>query len=131
MPASRPVSLLALLAAGDTTIGNGLSTTDPITLFEADGILDADFAGDYTTIPSGVLLLSTDDSTICSGLSTDDPVSLYENDATILVDSFSFPTNPGNAISIERVDIATGDVTTNWRASTCGTGSSPGQGTCP
>ncbi|MDP2305414.1 MAG: lamin tail domain-containing protein [Pseudomonadota bacterium] len=94
-------------------------------------VLDADYDVDYATIPSGTLLLTTDDATLCSGLATDDPIYLYESNATSLVDSFTFPRNPGNAISAERVDVTLGDVESNWQSSTCSGGSSPGQGACP
>jgi len=105
----------------DTTLGAG----------EYAIILDADYAGDYSTIPSDALVLTTDDSTIGSGLATNDPIYIYESNAISLVDSFTWPDNPGNAISMERQDVNTGDVETNWAASACTTGSSPGEGSCP
>ena len=46
--------------------------------------------------------------TIGSGLASD-PIYIFEDNAISLVDSFSYPDNPGNAVSIERQDIATGD----------------------
>ncbi len=94
-------------------------------------ILDAQYAGDYSTIPSTALLLTTDDNTIGSGLSTSDPVYLLEDNGVSEVDSFTFPWDPGNGTSIERVDITVGDEADNWQASPCSTGSSPGQGSCP
>jgi hypothetical protein len=93
-------------------------------------ILDQEYAGEYT-IPSGALLLTTDDTTVCSGLATTDPVYLYESDVATLVDSFSFPSNPGNGVSIERIDPVGEDISTNWDDSVCSTGSSPGQLSCP
>jgi hypothetical protein len=93
-------------------------------------ILDADYAGQYT-IPAGALILTADDSTLGSGLATNDPVSLYEGDGVAIVDSFSFPTDPGNGKAIERVSLSAGDVSTNWTTSTCSAGSSPGGATCP
>lgn len=94
-------------------------------------VLDANYAGDYSTLPSGALLLTTDDSNIGSGLSTDDPIYLYESDGLTAVDQFTHPWDPGNAVSIERIDISAADSATNWRKSLCSSGSSPGQGTCP
>lgn len=94
-------------------------------------ILDANYAGDYSSIPGDAVLLTADDSSIGSGLSTNDPVSLYEADGASLIDTYSFPTDPGNGKSIEKVSIAAGDVESNWVKSTCSSGSSPGQGTCP
>ncbi len=103
--------------------------SDPTdTVLDAGGyalILDAGYAGEYT-IPSGTLLLTTDDNAICSGLATSDPIELYDSDGVTLIDSFSFPGDPGNGVSIDRVDTGIGDVESNWAASDCGTGSSPG-----
>lgn len=117
--------------AVDTILG----FSDPFDTVLAAGqyaiILDADYAGDYSTIPSDALILTTDDSTIGSGLATSDPVYIFEDNAISLVDSFSYPENPGNAVSVERQDVNTGDVETNWDASVCSSGSSPGEGTCP
>ena len=93
-------------------------------------ILDSNYAGEYT-IPADALLLTADDSTLGSGLSTDDMVALYEAGGTALIDSFSFPTNPGNGTSIEKVDLGGGDMSSNWAASTCSAGSSPGSSSCP
>lgn len=114
-------TLLGFVDPFDTILGAG----------EYAIILDADYAGDYSTIPSDALILTTDDSTIGSGLATSDPVYLFEDNAISLVDSFSFPENPGNAISIERQDVDTGDIESNWADSVCSSGSSPGQGSCP
>ena len=94
-------------------------------------ILDSNYAGDYGTLPSGALLLTTDDSNIGSGLSTDDPLYLYESDGLTAVDQFTHPWDPGNAISVERIEVSAEDSATNWRKSLCSSGTSPGQGTCP
>ncbi len=93
-------------------------------------ILDSNYAGEYT-LPSGALWLTADDTNIGSGLATNDPISFYESDGVALIDTFSFPTDPGNGTSIVRVDLATGDVSTNWTSSSCSSGSSPGGSTCP
>ncbi len=92
-------------------------------------ILDADYASEYT-IPAGTLLLVTDDSTIGSGLATNDPVYLYESNAVSFIDSYSFPFDAGNGISVEKVDVAAGDTVENWAASECDDGSSPGSTHC-
>ncbi|MCB9743389.1 MAG: lamin tail domain-containing protein [Alphaproteobacteria bacterium] len=91
-------------------------------------ILDAEYAGEYTDIPSSTLLLTTDDTTIGSGLATSDPVSLFEGDAATMIDTFSYPTNPGNGVSVERVDLAVGDESGNWAASGCT--ATPGYANC-
>ena len=113
----------------DTIIGYSTYSDTLLAPGQYAVILDADYAGEYT-LPKGALLLRTDDSTIGSGLATSDPVYIYESDAATLVDSFTFPENPGNAVSIERVDLSTGDIESNWEASSCTSGSSPGQAGC-
>jgi len=92
-------------------------------------ILDSGYAGEYT-IPSGTLLLVTDDATVGSGLATNDPVYLYEDNAVSFIDSYTFPFDAGNGYSVEKVDIPTGDTSSNWAASDCADGSSPGATHC-
>ena len=95
-------------------------------------IIDQDYDGDYAKIiDTSALLLTTDDSTLGSGLSTSDEVYLYESDASTFVDSFTYPWDPGNGVSIEKVTIGSGDVESNWQESPCTAGASPGQGSCP
>ena len=86
--------------------------------------------GEYD-IPADALWLTTDDTTIGSGLATTDEISLYEDDAASLVSTFMSPWNPGNAISDEIIDLTGGDTSSNWQASACDSGSSPGQSDCP
>ena len=93
-------------------------------------IFDPNTTGEYS-VSGDTLLLTVDDSTVGSGLSTNDPVSFYEADGVSLIDTCSFPFDPGNGVSVERLDLLVGDVTTNWSASTCATGSSPGAANCP
>ncbi len=90
-------------------------------------ILDAEYANDYGSL-AGVVLLTTDDTTIGSGLATTDPIRLRAATGTRTVDSFSFPFNPGNGISVEKIDLVVGDVPQNWIASPCN--SSPGAVNC-
>lgn len=90
-------------------------------------IVDAEYAGQYD-IPAGVPLLRTPDTTIGSGLSTNDPVTLRAPTGAKVLASFSFPFNPGNGVSAERVDIFVGDVPQNWVASPCH--ASPGAENC-
>ena len=92
-------------------------------------ILDSDYAGQYS-IPSDALVLTADDSTLGSGLSTDDAITLYESGGTALIDGYSFPSNPGNGISSEKIDLASGDGSSSWADSTCSGGSSPGAASC-
>ena len=132
---SSDIDLLYWVVYDGDAVDTILGFSDPYdTVLPAGGyaiILDSDYNGDYaSTLASSALVLTTDDGAIGSGLSTSDEIYLYDADVA-LVDSFTSPSNPGNAISIERVDINTGDVPSNWADSTCSTGSSPGQGTCP
>ena len=90
-------------------------------------ILDAGYAGQYT-IPAGVVTVTVDDATLGSGLATNDQVALYEADGYSLIDSFSFPTNPGNGVSVERIDLTADDIAANWTASPCDL--SPGAVNC-
>jgi hypothetical protein len=91
-------------------------------------ILDADYAYQYT-IPGGTLLLTTDDRAIGSGLAISDPVYLFEPDASTLIDSYTFPSDPGNGYSVEKDDPLGGDALDNWKASAC-VGGSPGEAGC-
>ncbi len=90
-------------------------------------ILDREYANDYS-LPGGVVLLTTDDTTIGSGLSTNDPIFLRAATGSALVDSYSFPFNAGNGISVEKIDLVVGDVPQNWIASPCN--GSPGGLNC-
>ncbi len=104
--------------ATDTVLGAG----------EYAVILDSSYAGQYT-IPAGALLLTTDDAAIASGLALDDTLTLFEPDGVTIVDTFSWPFNAGDGNSIERVDLAVGDVASNWVAGSCGP--TPGATNCP
>jgi hypothetical protein len=105
------------LSSGTTIVGPG----------EYAVILDVGYAGQYT-IPAGVTTVTVDDSTLGSGLATSDEVALYEADGYSVIDTFGFPFNPGNGVSIERVDLAIADIEANWEASPCD--ASPGAVNC-
>ncbi len=93
-------------------------------------IVDAEYAGEYT-IDSDVVLVTTEDTTLGNSLSVSDQVRLYEYDGIHVIDSFIYPSNPGNAISVERLAMGGSlDSDTNWEASTCASGSSPGLINC-
>ncbi|MDP2310807.1 MAG: lamin tail domain-containing protein [Pseudomonadota bacterium] len=115
--------------AVDTIFGYGDIYNTVLGPGEYAVILDSNYAGEYS-IPGDALVLTADDSTIGSGLSTDDSFYLYESGGTALIDGYSFPTNPGNGTSVQKVDLAGGDTSSNWSASTCSSGSSPGSATC-
>lgn len=127
-----PVDVEGLLITdGDATdriTGFGGGTT----VIPAGGygvILDAEYAGEYA-IPSAAILLTTTDTTIGSGLAIDDPIRLLESNGVEVIDTFRFPFNPGNGISAERIDVRAFDSASNWTASTCASGSSPGEDNC-
>lgn len=76
------------------------------------------------------MLLTTDDLTLGSGLSTDDPVTILQPGGTTVVATYGFPFNPGDGVSVERIDLDGADAPENWVASTCPSGSSPGASNC-
>ncbi|MDP6945511.1 MAG: lamin tail domain-containing protein, partial [Myxococcota bacterium] len=94
---------------GDTVIGPG----------EFAVILDQDYTTNTYYFPAGTLKLTVGNATIGNGLTTSDGITLYESDGVTLVSSFSFPFNPGNAKSVEKVTLTGGDVQANWATSAC------------
>ena len=93
-------------------------------------ILDADYTGVYS-VPSTALLLTTDDAALASGLAVDDPIYLYEANGYSLIDSCTVALDAGNGVSVVRLDTGVGDTASNWTSSSCATGSSPGEQSCP
>jgi len=91
-------------------------------------VLDPEYVGGYA-IASEAVWLAPGNSTLGNGLQTTDPISLLAADGVTVISSCSFPGNPGNGISLERLGDA-GDVASNWTASTCAAGSSPGGPNC-
>jgi len=130
---SAAVNLAGLvLSDGDST--DGLIGWDGGDTVLAPGaralVVDPNYAGQYL-VPNGVHMLTTPDATLGNGLANgSDPVTLYDTDGTTVIDSWTFPTDPGNGISIEKVDVATGDIASNWAASTCPEGHSAGRLAC-
>jgi competence ComEA-like helix-hairpin-helix protein len=94
-------------------------------------VLDASYPdpGPYD-IPLSAVLLTTEDAAIGSGLAIDDTVSLLDPDGVTVISTYNHPFNPGNGVSVERVDLAAPDDPTNWVASPCASGSSPGELNC-
>ncbi len=93
-------------------------------------VVDPNYTGQYL-VPADVVLLTTPDSTIGNGLAaSSDPVTLFDTDGTTPIDSYSFPTDPGDGTSMEKVDYALGDVASNWAASTCPINHSGGRLSC-
>ncbi len=89
-------------------------------------VLDAEYAGEYT-IDSSVVLLTTTDTTLGNSLSVSDEITLYDADGENVIDTFLWPTNPGNAISTERLsNNSAWDDADNWEACTDAAGGTPG-----
>ncbi|MBN2496363.1 MAG: lamin tail domain-containing protein [Deltaproteobacteria bacterium] len=120
-----------LLCDGDTTDAIQPYEGSGTTLIPAHGygvILDPEYASDYA-IPGEAILLSPENTALGNSLATTDPVSLLASDGLTVISSYSFPFNPGNGISVER--IGTGpDEAGSWVASPCPSGSSPGADNC-
>jgi len=91
-------------------------------------VIDPEHAGDFAW-PADTVLLVPDDTTLGSGLAVSDPITLRAADGVTLVSTFHHPFNPGNGVSVERVDDR-GDVEGNWVASPCPSGGSPGRANC-
>jgi hypothetical protein len=111
---------LVAFAGGDTVLpGGGYAV-----------IVDPNYESQYL-VPAGTILVTTPDSTIGNGLSNaNDAVTLYDTDGVTVIDSFSWPTDPGDGISVARLDYAVGDIETNWAGSTCSIGYSAGRLNC-
>lgn len=90
-------------------------------------ILDSEYDGTYA-IPEGTVLLTTPDTTIGTGLSNNDEIRLRGPKGAKAIDSYFFPFNAGNGVSVEKIDILVGDVPQNWAASACQ--ASPGASNC-
>lgn len=99
--------LEAFEPGGDTVLGPGAFAV----------VLDQQYE---LSSPLGTaLLLTVDDLSLGNGLSTNDPISILDPSNGAALATFSFPSNPGNGRSIERVTAAAGDVAANWTASPC------------
>jgi hypothetical protein len=93
---------------------------------------DGNYLQPYDFPPSSIIL-TIGNTTLGNGLSTTDPISLFDRD-TLLTDTYgtpsdttdSIPNNPGDGLSMERIDPSLPDQETNWRPSTDPTGSTPG-----
>ena len=84
--------------------------------------------------PPNTIILTVGNTTLGDGLSTLDPISLFDRD-TLLIDTYgtpfdttdTIPLNPGDGISMERIDPALPDLESNWLPSIDPTGSTPGR----
>ena len=127
-----PVELVGLVISdGDSTDAIVPLLGGP-TLVPAGGhavVLDAGYASNYT-IPAGAITVTVDSPTLGNALSTNDPIQLLEDNGYVIIDEWTTPFDPGNGTSVERVDVLTGNVPSNWMASPCSSGSSPGALNC-
>jgi hypothetical protein len=105
-------------------------------------ILDNEYCSPDTTggywqpyaIPDSTLILTTDETTICDGLTTTDPLILYST-VDFCTTSFgtpydsldNFPSDPGDGISWERIDLDLPDEISNWHTSIDTSGCTPGR----
>ncbi|MBI2427148.1 MAG: lamin tail domain-containing protein [Candidatus Kerfeldbacteria bacterium] len=88
-----------VLTIANTTLGNGLTSTDPITLYDASRVIVSTY---------GTPVLSDD-----WHLADDNGLD-------------GIPFDPGNGLSVERVDAALADVESNWVESPAESGATPG-----
>jgi hypothetical protein len=130
---SEPMELAGLVISdgdSDDTIEAYNSGT---TIVPAGGyavVLDPDYATDYPTMPSGAITVTVGDARLGNGLSTNDPIQLLEDNGYVVIDEWTIPFNPGDGVSVERVDVLSGNIVSNWVPSSCASGSSPGEGNC-
>ena len=96
----QPYALAAgalILTSGDTKLGNGLATTDPLTLYDAGGQ-----SRDYVL------------DTFGTPLDADDPLERDDDDLD------GIPFDPGDGRSLERIDPRLPDAESNWAVSPSG-----------
>lgn len=98
-----PAKTLVVTVA-NTTIGNGLTTNDALTVYDSAKVV----ASTYGTPVLTPDWHDADDDT-----------------------KDGIPFDPGNGVSVERKDVSLGDVESNWEASESVTGSTPGASRFP
>ena len=105
-------------------------------------ILDREYTKDDTTggnmqpydFPDSTLILTTDDTTIGDGLANNDPLLLYST-IHACTSSFGtpydtldgFPSDPGDGISWELIDLSVPDSISNWHPCMDSSGGTPGR----
>jgi hypothetical protein len=105
-------------------------------------ILDSEYcsidtSGGYVqpySFPDSTLILTTDESTIGDGITTKDPLIVY-SEVDACTSSFgtpfdtldNFPSDPGDGISWERIDVDLPDEPSNWHPSVDSAGCTPGR----
>ncbi len=131
-PTAAPIDVGEMLFSdGDTTDAILPFPGSDVTVIPAYGygvILDPEYQDDYT-IPGGTVLLAPENTALGNSLATSDPITLLASDGLTAISTYSFPFNPGNGRSVERIGTAPDEVG-NWVASPCASGSSPGAANC-
>ena len=90
-------------------------------------VLDPDYAGQYPLPAEALMLTAASSATLGNGLSVDDPVRLSDPDG-VPVSAYAHPADPGNGVSMERVDA--NDPAATFVPSPCASGASPGEPNC-
>ncbi|HEC78971.1 MAG TPA: hypothetical protein ENI34_07510 [candidate division WOR-3 bacterium] len=105
-------------------------------------ILDREYTSDTTTggyvqpydFPDSLLVVTTANTTIGNGIQNSDPLIVFSNAAgcttsfgTPYDSSDFFPSDPGDGISWERIDLSLPDEVSNWHPSLDSSGATPGR----
>lgn len=77
-------------------------------------ILDPDHDGVAPPVADGARRFTVENGTLGDGLTNNDPVSLFGPDRQIPIDTFSYPSNPGNGRSIYRTAADAPDEQDSW-----------------
>lgn len=108
-------------------------------------VLDSEYLGGEKPydVPAGTVVLTVANTTLGNGLTSTDAVTLYDS-ARVVVSTYGTPVrsedwhladddgldgipfDPGNGLSVERVDAAVADVESNWVESPAESGATPG-----
>jgi hypothetical protein len=138
---SQPVDLSGLWirdisATGNTSDDDLISFAGSDTVLPAGGIaliVDPGNENQYRE-PITTILMTTTDATIGNGLSASgDSVQLWDGEpgnGGTLIDSYSFPSDPGDGVSVEKLVYTGGDALVNWLPSDCPSGHSAGRLNC-
>jgi hypothetical protein len=96
-------------------------------------IVDPDYdesADLYAIVGLPIWTSGETDNRLGNGMTTADEFILFESDGSTVAATFSYPTDPGNGVSVEMYDSDDGDVGGNWRPSNCEDGHSAGLDHC-
>lgn len=92
-------------------------------------VLDPQYDGRFAFRAGTVLARVYDTAFGAAGLATTHWVQLFDVDGTTLLDEFRYPSDPGDGVSLHRIDLIRADDAANWAATPCG--STPGDRSCP